>query len=159
MTSDHIAIRGIAWVFDQPDNRGDIVIRGAFRPAMPRLPMLLRHDPRRPLGFWDDVHETDRGLEARGRLFARDVPDGEAIYAHLLAGRLNGLSVGFDNPRHASRLSGGRIISLADLVEISLVSRPEHPGARVRSVSAVKLPPTDPLFAEHVNRAYAAHNY
>lgn len=146
-------ITGLAWPFGSADRVGDEIAPGAFKSAAAPLPLLFAHDPKQALGAWTSLTETKNGLEVRGQLLVNDVPRAKEVRALVKAGGIRGLSIGFVTQKATARKGGGRLINLLDLVEISLVSVPMHPGARVTSAKtaaeAIRL-------AEAINRAAAA---
>ena len=105
--------------------------------------MLFQHDPAEPIGVWTEIKEDARGLFVRGRL-TKDVGAGARGAVSLMrGGALDGLSIGFRAVRAKSDpASGIRRILEADLWEISVVTFPMLPGARVDTVkgSARRLP-------------------
>jgi hypothetical protein len=124
---------GYAAIFDRPDRGGDVVRAGAFARSLKmraRLPLLWQHDPGRPVGRIEYVREDRRGLRVIARL--SDGRSGRAAAAALREGKVAGLSFGYA----AKRWSGGRprVLSDVDLFEISLVSVPMQPRARVHAV-------------------------
>ncbi|KAB0679517.1 HK97 family phage prohead protease [Aureimonas leprariae] len=130
-------ITGLAWPFGTPDRVGDMIEKGAFADAALPVPMLFGHNPNDPVGVWTHVQETAEGLAVKGRLLVDDVPRAREVRALVAAGTLGGLSIGFSTKKAAPRVSNGRTvgrtISSLELVEISLVTIPAHPGARVTS--------------------------
>lgn len=146
-------ITGTAWPFGSPDRMGDEILPGAFKSAKPPLPLLFAHDPKAPLGAWDSINETQDGLEVRGRLLVDEVVRAREVRALVKSGAVTGLSIGFSTKNATAKPGGGRKIKSLELVEISLVGIPMHPGARVRSaksaVEAIRL-------AEAINRAALA---
>ncbi|MBL8570949.1 MAG: phage major capsid protein [Phreatobacter sp.] len=130
---DSGAIHGIAWPFGSPDMVGDLITKGAF--AHPgALPMLWAHDQSQVVGVWDSIAETAKGLEVKGRLLIDDVERAREVRAIVKAGGAGGLSIGFQTKKAAPRQGGGRTISSLDLKEVSIVSVPSHPGARIITV-------------------------
>ncbi len=146
-------ITGMAWPFGQPDRVGDEIMPGAFKSAKAPLPILMGHDSMQPLGAWDDIKETSKGLEVKGRLLVNDVARAKEVHALVKSGAVGGLSIGFVTKSASARKGGGRTIKSLDLVECSLVAIPMHPGARITSsksaAAAIAL-------AEAINRASAA---
>ncbi len=115
---------GYAAIFDRPDRGGDIVRKGAFAGARAAgTPLLWQHDANRPAGWIEAIEEDENGL----RVIAELDP---AQHAQVAAG--DGLSFGY-RVRTAER---GRYRELKDveLIEISLVSHPMQPLARVLAV-------------------------
>jgi uncharacterized protein len=147
------AITGIAWPFGSPDRMGDEIAFGAFKGASAPLPMLWAHDPATPVGAWDSVRETAKGLEVKGRLLIDDVAKAKEVRALVQAGAVRGLSIGFVTKTSASRKGGGRTIKALELVEISLVTVPAHPGAKVTSSKSAA---TAIALAAAINRAASA---
>lgn len=139
-------VEGYASLFATPDLARDVVEPGAFRASLatraaPRVRMLWQHDPAEPIGSWETIVEDARGLYVRGRLAgSRRGRDAAAL---LAAGAVDGLSIGFRTVsarRDAAR--GVRRLDRIDLWEISLVTFPMLPGARVKAVEArARLPP------------------
>ena len=140
---------GYASLFGAPDLGRDIVERGAFAKSLrSRGPsgvrMLFQHDPAQPIGVWTELREDERGLFVRGRL-QTEVARGREILALMKAGALDGLSIGFRAEKaRKEAASGFRRILEADLWEISVVTFPMLPGARIRQVKsgAQSLPTT-----------------
>lgn len=120
---------GYAAVFDRVDRGGDVVRAGAFKRALKAradVPLLWQHQAGRPIGRIDYLREDGRGLRVIGR-----VVDDEA--ARLLkAGAVQGLSFGY-RVRAASGAEPRELTDL-DLVEVSLVTFPMQPKARVHAV-------------------------
>lgn len=127
------AISGIAWPFGSQDRVGDVIERGAFSKSLPPLPMLDSHDQKSTVGVWDEITETDEGLSVKGRLLVNDVARASEVRALVQAGALRGLSIGFASRKALPRKGGGRTISELELLEISVVAVPAHPGARITS--------------------------
>ncbi len=99
--------------------------------------MLFQHDPAQPIGVWTDVIEDARGLYVRGCL-TTGVARASEIHALLRAGALDGLSIGFRASARRDARSGVRRLARIDLWEISIVTFPLLPQARVTRVKAVR---------------------
>lgn len=133
--SDTGEIAGIAWLFGEPDRYGDTIEKGAL--AFPdRLPILWSHKDENAIGVWDSIKETARGLEVRGRLLLDEVPLAKRVFALIKSGAVSSLSVGFWPIKTDKNSTGGNHISAGDLVEISIVSAPAHPGATITSIKS-----------------------
>lgn len=140
---DDGAIEGKAWDFTTPDRIGDMIEPAAFRKAAFPLPMLFGHDQNDPVGIWTEAAESKGGLMVKGRLLVEDVARACEVRALVKAGAVRGLSIGFTTKKAATRPGGGRTIKDLELLEVSLVAIPMHPGARVTSaksaVEAIRL--------------------
>jgi len=139
---------GYASLFGVPDLGRDVVERGAFARSLARrgvsgIRMLYQHDPAEPIGVWTTIREDARGLYVEGRL-AKGVKRAREVLDLMREQALDGLSIGFRTVKaKAEAKSGLRRIVEADLWEISVVTFPMLPGARVASVKSAggrKLP-------------------
>lgn len=130
------AISGLAWKFGTPDRVGDWIEPGAFKGLKLPLPMLFGHDLNDPVGAWDRVEEKADGLHVSGRLLVEEVPRSREVHALVKAGAVRGLSIGFVSRSASARAGGGRTIKSLELFEVSLVSAPMHPGAKVTSAKS-----------------------
>ena len=130
---------GYASIFGAMDLGGDIVERGAFRDTLRKrgaagVRMLWQHDQAEPIGTWLSVVEDARGLRVRGRLNLAVARAREAL-ALMREGSLDGLSIGFRKELATKdATTGARLLRKLDLWEISLVTFPMAPRARVISV-------------------------
>lgn len=130
---------GYASLFGKADLGRDIVLPGAFRESLRRrgaagIKMLFQHDPDQPIGVWTEIREDGRGLFVRGRLTA-GVARAREVLSLLRAGALDGLSIGYRTVRgRTDRKTGLRELAEVDLWEISVVTFPMLPGARVEAV-------------------------
>jgi len=146
-------ITATAWVYDTPDRVGDVIEKGAFAGVKLPLPMLFGHDLNDPIGIWSEVIETKKGIEIKGKLLIDTVARAREVLSLVVSGAVTGTSVGFRSKKSIPLPKGGRKILSGELMEISLVTIPCHPGARVTSaksaVQALRI-------AEAINRASAA---
>ncbi len=135
-------IEGYGATFDiEPDRQGDIIRPGAFRKSLLReLPaMVWAHDLSRPVGRWLEASEDGKGLRLRGQLNLQ-TDAGRDAHAHVLAGDVTGLSIGYEVPKGGAALdqrSGARILSEINLYEVSPVSVPAMHGARITGVKSI----------------------
>lgn len=136
LADDAGAISGIAWKFATPDRVGDVIEKGAFAGTSLPLPMLFGHDQNDPIGVWEQAEEKADGLHVTGRLLIDDVPRAREVRALVQAGAVRGISIGFRGRKALPRKGGGRIISDLELLEVSLVAVPAHPGAKVTSAKS-----------------------
>ncbi|MEZ2405354.1 HK97 family phage prohead protease [Bosea sp. RCC_152_1] len=143
------SFEGYASLFRIPDLGKDVVEPGAFRDSIARrgpsgVKLLWQHDPAEPLGRWLSLAEDSRGLFVRGKL-SLAVARAREIYALMREGAIDGLSIGFrpEKARNEPR-SGLRRLERVDLWEVSIVTFPMLPQARI---SAVKTAFRKPAFA------------
>lgn len=133
-------VEGMAWDFSSADRVGDVIEPAAFASAIGKsLPMLFAHDQAQVVGTWDAVTVEADGLKVKGRLLVDDVARAKEVRALVRAKSVTGLSVGFLTKKAAPRKGGGRTISDLDLMEVSLVAIPAHPGAQISSVKELPM--------------------
>src|SRR5689334_9992011 len=121
---------GYAAVFGRPDKGGDIIRRGAFAKALERageVPLLWQHKAGAVIGCIEHLSEDERGLRVIASV-------GDARASRLLgSGKVDGLSFGY-RVREAKGAAGLRELVDLDLIEVSLVTNPMQPKARVHAV-------------------------
>jgi HK97 family phage prohead protease len=130
-------ITGYASRFGIADGGGDVVEAGAYCDSLARasaegraVRMLWQHDPCQVIGVWDVVREDKRGLWVEGRLLDGVAKAREAA-ALIEAGALDGLSIGYTVKRAVKDREGRRVLKELELWEVSLVTFPMLPSARV----------------------------
>jgi len=152
------SICGYASLFAKPDLAGDEILAGAFGRSISRrsdsLTMLYQHDATRPIGIWTKLQETKRGLWVEGVL-ADDVQLAHEVSALIRQNVLSGLSIGY-RPIKAKPGRGAirRHLHEIDLVEISIVTFPMQPLAKLYDVPALVGKQTE---LKPVNAATAAN--
>ena len=149
---------GYGAVFGNVDGHGDVIQAGAFAESLGEWkgrgkwpPMLLQHgggffgggaEDMLPVGEWLDMEENRRGLKVEGQLFALGTEKGQYLYEGLKAGVLDGLSIGFQTRESVTGTRPGepdRTLTNIDLWEVSIVTFPANPKARVTAVKALTL--------------------
>jgi uncharacterized protein len=136
--NDDGVFEGYASLFNRPDLGLDVVAPGAFRTSLTQrgaagVRMLYQHDPTQPIGVWERIHEDARGLFVRGRL-TLEVAKAREVRALMKAGAIDGLSIGFKALKgRRDGASGLRRLIDVDLWEISVVTFPMLPEARIAS--------------------------
>ncbi|MFC4291495.1 HK97 family phage prohead protease [Sphingorhabdus arenilitoris] len=114
-------IAGYAAIFDHPDRGGDIIRKGAFkRSAKAGIPLLWQHDQAQRIGYVESIAEDERGL--------RVIAEIDDTAANKVA-KGQGLSFGY-RVQGMKRQEYRELIDL-DLIEVSIVTHPMQPLARV----------------------------
>jgi uncharacterized protein len=130
---------GYASVFNQVDLGYDEVMAGAFRDSLKTrgpsaIKMLWQHESNEPIGKWLSVYEDHHGLKVIGQLNL-DVARAREILSLMRDGTIDGLSIGFRTQKAVQDKSSGiRRLYKLDLWEISIVTFPMLPQARVSAV-------------------------
>lgn len=132
--TDTLPIEGWAAIYDEADLNGDIVAPGAFGKSLAKtgplaVKLLYQHTAEQPVGRWLRFEERAQGLYAYGELFlatqtAREVSE------LIRAGIIDGLSIGYRTVK-SHKTNGARRIVEADLWEVSIVTFPMAPKARL----------------------------
>lgn len=144
---------GYASLFGVVDLGNEAVAPGAFARSLAErgasgIRMLFQHNPDEPIGVWTDIAEDAFGLKVAGRIDT-GVSRGREVLSLMRSGGIDGLSIGFKTVRARSDpATGVRTILEADLWEISVVTFPMLPQARVTAVKSARRVPSPREF-EH----------
>jgi uncharacterized protein len=132
---------GYGSIFGNQDLGNDIVEKGAFAQSIGRkgaraIKMLYQHRADEPIGVFDEIIEDNRGLKVKGRL-AMGTQRGREVYELMKMGAIDSLSIGYRvdaKGYHYDDKGKRRYLKSLDLMEISAVTFPMNPKARVSSV-------------------------
>jgi len=143
------AFEGYGSLFNVADLGKDTVLPGAFAESLSRrgvsgIRMLFQHDPAEPIRRWLAMAEDSRGLRVRGKLNLA-VARAREIHALMRDGAIDGLSIGFRVERARTDSTGLRRLEKLDLWEISIVTFPMQPGARIAPLSPLALRASRPF--------------
>jgi HK97 family phage prohead protease len=136
---------GYASLFGIVDLGRDEVMPGAFRASLVKrsaasIKLLWSHEAAQPIGSWLSVEEDHRGLKVKGRLNLT-VARAREILSLMREGTIDGLSIGYQVQRAVTdRKTGIRRLFKLDLWEISIVTFPMLPQARISSIKRRVLP-------------------
>jgi len=134
---------GYGSIFGNKDLGNDVVVEGAFAKSIGRkgakaVKMLYQHRADEPIGVFDEIIEDRRGLKVKGRL-AMGTQRGREVYELMKMGAIDGLSIGYRvEPKGYDYDDKGkrRYLKSVDLMEISAVTFPMNPKARVSAVKS-----------------------
>jgi HK97 family phage prohead protease len=134
---------GYASIFGNKDLGNDVIEKGAFmrslrRKGAKKIKMLYQHDTKEPIGVFDKVMEDQNGLYVKGRL-AMGTQKGKEVYELMKMGAIDGLSVGYRvdaKGHHYDDKRKYRVLKEVDLMEISAVTFPMNPRARIQAVKS-----------------------
>jgi len=143
--SDSGEFDGYGSVFGVKDSYADIVMPGAFQKSLAawqekgRLPALLwQHNMAEPIGLYSEMREDATGLYVKGRLLIEDDPLAKRAHAHMKAGSLSGLSIGYLlNDYEYDKDKSAFLLKEIDLWEVSLVTFPANDEARIADVKSL----------------------
>lgn len=139
------AFTGYGSIFGNKDLGGDVVVQGAFAKSIGSkgarsVKMLYQHRPDEVIGVYDEIVEDRRGLKVKGRL-ALGTQRGREVYELMKMGAIDGLSIGYRvDPKGVEYDEKGkrRLLKSVDLMEISAVTFPMNPRARVQAVKGAE---------------------
>lgn len=153
--TDVMTFEGYGAVFGNVDSYGDVIEPGAFADTLANTrktglwpSMLSQHggwgmgaDDMMPVGVWTDLAEDGHGLKVKGRL--ADTERGLEAYKLMKMeprSAINGLSIGYIPKEWENRTKPDdprRKLKKIELIEISLVTFPANPKARISSVKSI----------------------
>jgi hypothetical protein len=133
---------GYASVFGKIDLQGETVDAGAFSRTVNhkggKFPLLWQHNRDEPIGRVI-VEEDDRGLKVTDGVLRLATSRGSDAYELLKAGDIEGMSIGFRTVKDdRDPKTGARHLKEIDLWEVSLVTFPANPWAKVRTVKSIE---------------------
>lgn len=140
--SDSGEFEGYASVFDVVDSYGDVVVKGAFLKTLEEWkkrgdlpPVLWQHQMSEPIGPFLEMREDEHGLFVRGKLLVEDDPLAKRALAHMKAGSVKGMSIGYivvDAEYH--KQDDLYYLKEIDLWEVSIVTFPANTLAKITEV-------------------------
>ena len=142
--SDSGEFEGYGSVFGVKDSHDDIILPGAFATSLAAwkskggMPaMLWQHQMAEPIGVYTEMKEDEVGLFVKGRLLIDDDPLAKRAHAHMKAGSLTGLSIGYVlKDWEYDRDKDAFILKNIELWEVSPVTFPSNDEARVSDVKS-----------------------
>lgn len=139
------------------DRVGDIVVPEGATYALP-LPLLFAHKHDEPIGSVVRAEVTKAGIRIRAKL-TEGVARAEEVWKLLQDGALTAVSIGFQALKHSALPSGGLRFDQWEWHELSVVSVPANPDARISvakcmAVTAKEAPMTTPT---RVQRRESSH--
>lgn len=136
---------GYGSVFGVKDHGSDIVMPGAFTKSLAGWqakgklpPVLWQHDTHEPIGPHTDMQEDETGLFVKGKLLIDDDPVARRAYAHMKAGSVNGLSIGYTlKDWEWDSAKGAYLLKEIELWEVSVVTFAMNEQAYVTDVKSM----------------------
>jgi len=146
--SENGQFEGYGSVFGVKDTYGDVVMPGAFKESLQEhknngtMPsMLWQHKSDEPIGVYTNMAEDDVGLAVKGSLLIEADPLARRAHAHMKAGSLTGLSIGysFDSPDDYEwdKEKQAFLLHKIKLWEVSPVTFPANTEARIEDVKSI----------------------
>lgn len=139
--------QGYGSVFGVKDSYDEIVVPGAFKSSLAahaaegtKPKMLWQHDWDQPVGVYTTMKEDEHGLLVEGQLLIDGVQKAKEAHVLLKAKALDGLSIGYIPRAWRKNDQDKDILELTeiDLWEVSIVTFPANPAARISEVRAAE---------------------
>ena len=135
------SFEGYGSIFGNVDLGNDVIQAGAFQKSIKKtgpkgVKLLYQHKTDMPIGVFESIEEDQKGLKVKGRL-AMGTQAGRETYELMKMGALDGLSIGFKTSAkgaHYDPKTRRRMIKEVELMEISVVTFPMNPRAKIRKV-------------------------
>ncbi len=140
------SFEGYASIFNNQDLGNDVIRKGAFNNTLynkkPRqIKLLYQHKTDEPIGVIDSVEEDSKGLKVKGRL-AMQTQKGREVYELMKIGALDSMSIGYKLSPEGYKYDDKkkrRVIKEVDLMEVSMVTFPMNPKAKVTKVKLAEM--------------------
>jgi len=145
-TEEDGTFEGYGSVFNNKDLGNDVIRKGAFANTLKyrkpkQVKLLYQHKTDEPIGVIDSLEEDNKGLYIKGRL-AMGTQKGREVYELMKMGALDSMSIGYrlspDDYKYDPKQKK-RIIKSVDLMEISLVTFPMNPKAKITKVKFAEM--------------------
>jgi HK97 family phage prohead protease len=145
-TDDDGSFEGYASVFNNKDLGNDVIRQGAFTKTITgrkasSIKLLYQHKTDEPIGVIDSLEEDKRGLKIKGRL-AMGTQKGREVFELMKMGALDSMSIGYrlqpDGYKYDDK-NKRRVIKEVDLMEVSMVTFPMNPKAKITKVKLAEM--------------------
>lgn len=128
-------ISGYASVFNNQDDKGDIVLPSAFNPEninLNRIKFLYNHNQKAVIGKIEEVQKDSYGLFIKASIDADTSGLSQRVIKCISSRLLNGLSIGYiARQTQKDKTFNRRFIHSLDLREISVVQKPSNPKTTI----------------------------
>jgi HK97 family phage prohead protease len=145
-TDDDGSFEGYASVFNNKDLGNDVIRQGAFTKTITgrkasSIKLLYQHKTDEPIGVIDSLEEDKRGLKIKGRL-DMGTQKGREVFELMKMGALDSMSIGYrltpDGYKYDDK-NKRRVIKEVDLMEVSMVTFPMNPKAKITKVKLAEM--------------------
>ena len=132
---------GYASIFNNKDLGNDVIRRGAFLKTLGdkkpnNIKLLYQHKTDEVIGVIDNIQEDNKGLKIKGRL-TMNTQKGKEVYELMKMGAIDSMSIGYklspDSYKYDPK-DKRRIIKQVELMEVSMVTFPMNPRAKITKV-------------------------
>lgn len=125
-TDNSVVISGYASVYNISDQHNDLIVKGAFASANhSHIKFLWQHDWQKPIGVIKSLIEDDYGLKVEA-VINNKIEKGKEAIELVRQGAVDSLSVGFNIKIANYNNLNQRVITEAELIEVSIVTFPAN---------------------------------
>ena len=130
-----VLISGYASVYNVADMHNDMIVKGAFASANHLNTRLLwQHDWQKPIGVIKSLTEDNYGLKIEA-VINNKVEAGKEAIELVRQGAVDSLSIGFNIKLANYNKLNQRVITEAELVEVSIVTFPANNHAKISHIT------------------------
>lgn len=130
-SNSEVIITGYASVYNVADHHNDLIVKGAFASVVHQnIKFLWQHDTKKPIGIITYLSEDDYGLKMEAVINNKVKAGSEAIEL-IKQGAIDGLSIGFYIKNSVYNDARQRVITEAELLEVSIVTFPANQSAKI----------------------------
>jgi HK97 family phage prohead protease len=152
LPDNNIIISGYASVYNVADQHNDLIIKGAFTVANnSQIKFLWQHDQQKPIGIIKTLMEDDYGLKIEG-VINHKVEAGKEAIELVRQGAVDGLSIGFNIKLANYNKLNQRVISKAELMEVSIVTFPANDYAKISHITKQAIPMESKMDSELITK-------
>jgi HK97 family phage major capsid protein len=130
---ENLSVLGYASVYNIADAHNDIIGKGAINFATNDVKFLWQHDYSKPIGVINSIIEDDYGLKIDATINNK-ISVGKETIELLKQKAINGLSVGIHVLETKYNANQERIITKAELIEVSVVTFPANNQAKIHHI-------------------------
>ncbi|WP_341748835.1 phage major capsid protein [Candidatus Tisiphia endosymbiont of Sialis lutaria] len=135
VTDNNVVISGYASVYNISDQHNDLIAKGAFASANHLcIKFLWQHDWQQPIGVIKSLTEDDYGLKVEA-IINNKIDKGKEAIELVRQGAVDGLSIGFNIKLANYNNLNQRIITEAELIEVSIVTFPANYHAKISHIT------------------------
>ncbi len=135
VTDNSIVISGYASVYNISDQHNDLIAKGAFASANHSfIKFLWQHDWQQPIGVIKSLAEDDYGLKVEA-IINNKIEKGKEAIELVRQGAVDSLSIGFNIKQANYNNLNQRIITEAELIEVSIVTFPANYHAKISHIT------------------------
>jgi HK97 family phage prohead protease len=134
-TEDKVMISGYASVYNIADYHNDLIVKGAFASMDHSIVKFLwQHDSLKPIGVIKSLIEDEHGLKIEA-VINNKIQAGKEAIELVRQGAVDSFSIGFNIKLSSYNKLNQRIITKAELIEVSIVTFPANSHAKISYIT------------------------